>query len=151
MSRMYSRKKGTATSTRPSERKTPAWQKYKAAEVESLIVKLAKEGKTPSQIGLHLRDTYGIPDVKATVKKKVLEILKEKNITSKLPEDLTALLRRVVALQKHMLKNKQDMSALRGIQLTESKIGRIVKYYKRTNVLPATWKYDRENVQLLLK
>ncbi len=151
MARMYSGKRGVAGSTRPIERKVPSWQKYKTAEVEALILKLAKEGKTPSQIGLVLRDTYGIPDVKATTHKKILGILKEKNMASKLPEDLVALLRRVIALQKHMQANKQDMTALRGTQLTESKILRLVKYYKKTGILPATWKYERENVQLLLK
>jgi small subunit ribosomal protein S15 len=151
MSRMYSRKKGTASSTRPTERKAPAWQQYKPAEVEALIVKLAKEGKPSSQIGLFLRDAYGIPDIRASIKKKIGDVLKEKKVEQKLPEDLTALLRRVIYLQKHMEKNKQDMTALRGMQLTESKIGRLVKYYKRTHVLADAWKYDRDNVQLLLK
>jgi small subunit ribosomal protein S15 len=151
MARIYSRRKGQAGSTRPSERKAPSWQAYKGAEVESLIVKLAKEGKAPSQIGLILRDSYGIPDIKATLKKQVLQILREKGIMSKLPEDLTSLLRRIVALQKHLEKNHKDESARRGLIITESKIGRIVKYYKNSKVLPETWKYDRENVQLLLK
>ena len=151
MARIYSRRKGQAGSTRPVERKAPSWQSYKATEVEALIVKLGKEGKTPSQIGLMLRDTYGVPDVKAALKKQLLQVLKEKGVTQKLPEDLTALLRHVVALQKHILANKQDMTAGRGLIIAESKIGRIVKYYKSSKVLPATWKYDRENVQLLLK
>jgi len=151
MARMHSRKKGVAGSTRPAERKTPSWQTYKPAEVEALIEKLAKEGKPTSQIGMILRDTYGVPDVKSTLKKTVLDVLKEKKMAPKLPEDLSSLLRRVVALQKHAGKNKQDMTAKRGIQLTESKILRLIKYYKINKVLPADWKYDRTNVQLLLK
>jgi small subunit ribosomal protein S15 len=151
MARIYSRRKGQAGSTRPVERKAPSWQSYKANEVEALIVKLGKEGKAPSHIGLMLRDTYGVPDVKAALKKQVLQVLKEKGVTQKLPEDLTALLRQVVALQKHLEANKQDKTAGRGLVIAESKIGRIVKYYKSAKVLPATWKYDRENVQLLLK
>lgn len=148
---MYSRKKGAASSTRPTERKVPSWQKYKPNEIEALIVKLAKEGKQPSQIGLYLRDAYGIPDIKAALKKSITQILKEKNAAGKLPEDLTSLLRQVIALQKHMERNKQDMTAKRGLQLTESKLMRLVKYYKRSKVLPETWMYDRANVQLLLK
>jgi len=151
MARIYSRKKGKAGSTRPSERKVPSWQSYKANEVEALITKLAKEGKTSSQIGLHLRDSYGIPDVKTSTKKRILQILKEKNAAPKLPEDLTSLLRRVIALQKHLQKNHLDEAAWRGLTITESKIGRIVKYYKRSKVLPASWSYDRDNVQLILK
>ena len=151
MARVYSRKKGKAGSTRPVERKVPSWQTYKANEVEALIVKLSKEGKTPSQIGMVLRDSYGVPDIKATLKKQVLQVLKEKGISSKLPEDLTALLRRVIDLSKHLEKNHKDETAYRGLTITESKIGRIVKYYKRTKVLPEEWVYSRENVQLLLK
>ena len=79
------------------------------------------------------------------------KFLMNKNAMMKLPEDLTALLKHVVELQKHMETNKQDMSAKRGLTITESKIGRIVKYYKRSKRLPETWKYDRNNVQLLLK
>lgn len=151
MARIYSRKKGKAGSTRPSIRKTPSWQSYKPNEVEALIIKLANEGKTPSQIGLTLRDSYGIPDVKATLKKQVLQILKEKSLAGKLPEDLTSLLRRVVDLVKHIEKNHKDETARRGLIITESKIGRLAKYYKRSKVLPDSWKYERENVQLLLK
>ena len=151
MARRYSGAKGQAGSTRPTERKSPSWQSYKGTEVEALVVKLAKEGKAASMIGMILRDSYGIADIKATTKKSITQILKEKNAASKLPEDLTSLLHRVIDLTKHAEKNKQDMSAKRGLQLTESKINRLVKYYKQTKVLPVEWKYDRTNVQLLLK
>jgi len=151
MARKYSRSKGKAGSTRPAERKVPSWQTYKPAEVEALIVKLAKEGKPASQIGLVLRDSYGIPDIKAALKKSISVVLKEKNVAPKLPEDISSLLLRVIALQKHFTKNKQDMSAKRGIQLTEAKILRLVRYHKKNGGLAQTWKYDRSNVQLLLK
>jgi len=151
MARMHSRRKGKAGSNRPITREAPSWLKLQPKEIEMLIVKYAKEGKTPSQVGLHLRDSYGIPDVKAVLKKQVLQVLKEKNASPKLPEDLTSLLRRIVALQKHIEKNRLDESAYRGSVITESKIGRLVKYYKKSKVLPETWKYDRDNVQLLLK
>jgi small subunit ribosomal protein S15 len=151
MARAYSGRKGAASSTRPSVRKSPAWQKYGAEEVEALVTKLAKEGKTSSQIGMHLRDVYGIPDIKATAKKSVIKILKEKKLMPKLPEDLASQLRRIVSLTKHMEKNRQDMSAKRGIQLTEAKIFKMMKFYKSNGTLPSEWKYERENAQLLLK
>jgi len=68
MARMYSRRKGKSGSTKPTERKKKAWIKYSAKEVESLIEKLAKSGLTKSMIGLVLRDSYGIPEVKALVR-----------------------------------------------------------------------------------
>ena len=64
MARMYSRRKGKAGSKKPAKKQVPSWLRYKGKEVELLVVKLAKEGKNPSQIGLHLRDVYGIPDTK---------------------------------------------------------------------------------------
>jgi small subunit ribosomal protein S15 len=44
--------------------------------LKCLIAKFAKEGKSSSQIGLLLRDTYGIPDVKALLRKKYRKVLR---------------------------------------------------------------------------
>ena len=107
-----------------------------------LIIKLAKEGETPSKIGLHLRDVYGIPDVSLITKKSITQMLKEAKLLPDLPEDLAALIRRSVALKKHLEKNKHDKTAMRGLQLTESKIRRLTDYYKKTKKLPADWKYE---------
>jgi small subunit ribosomal protein S15 len=125
--------------------------RYKPKEIEILAVKLAKEGNKPSQIGMHLRDTYGIPDVKLATKKTITQILKEKKILDELPEDILALIRKVILLKKHLEANKQDMSALRGLQITESKIGKLVKYYKITGRLPKSWKYDPDKVRLSIE
>ncbi|RLI97487.1 MAG: 30S ribosomal protein S15, partial [Candidatus Aenigmatarchaeota archaeon] len=54
MARMYSRDRGKSGSSKPAERKMP-WVKYKKGEIEEIIVKLAKEGRDSSQIGLALR------------------------------------------------------------------------------------------------
>ncbi len=151
MARRFSRSKGKAGSTKPSKLTKPNWVRYSKEEVEMLVVKLAKEGQSPSQIGLHLRDNYGIPNVKAITKKQINQILKEKKLSSKLPEDLSSLMKRVIQLQKHIEKNHKDEVAIRGLTLTESKINSLVKYYKEKKVLPKEWKYDRANVALLLR
>jgi SSU ribosomal protein S15P len=39
----------------------PTWIQYTPDEVEQLAVELARRGFLPSQIGLILRDQYGIP------------------------------------------------------------------------------------------
>ena len=150
MARMHSRDKGNSGSTKPARKTVPSWTRYKGKEVELLVVKLGKDGKTPSQIGLILRDTYGIPDVKTLAKKKISKILEEKKLLPKLPEDLTELIRKIIGLRKHFEANKQDMSALRGIQLTESKIKRLAKYYKKTRKLPLDWKYDEKSIRLVV-
>ena len=49
-------------------------------EVESLVLKLAKSEKKSAQIGLMLRDTYGIPSVKAITGKRINQILKDNNL-----------------------------------------------------------------------
>ena len=43
------------------------------------------------------------------------------------------------------------MPTRRGLLLTESKIKRLTKYYKRIGKLPADWTYSRENIKLLLE
>jgi len=149
MARMHSGKKCKSGSKKPLERKKPTWLRYSAKEIESLVVKLAKSGKNTSEIGLILRDSYGIPDVEFLTKKRLNKILKENKLESKLPEDLKNLIRRQIAISKHLEKNKQDQTAKRGLLLTESKINRLVKYYKRNKVLPEDWKYTRETAELL--
>ncbi len=150
MARMHSRRKGKAGSKKPIRKTVPSWLRYKPKEVELLVVKLAKEGYAPSKIGLFLRDTYGIPDVKLVTKKKITQILKENNLLPELPEDLTALIKKSIALIKHLEKNHQDKTAKRGLQLTESKIKRLIKYYKKVKKLPADYKYESEKAGLLV-
>jgi small subunit ribosomal protein S15 len=148
MARMHSRKKGKSGSVRPLQKSKLTWIRYSKNEVEMIIVKLAKDGKQMSEIGSILRDTYGIPCVKTLTASTIKQILEKKNLTSEIPEDLKNLIRKLVALQKHQETNKQDMTAKRGFQLTESKIMRLVKYYKRSGELPSTWKYDPKNVAM---
>jgi len=151
MARMYSRKKGKSGSHKPFKKTLPSWIRYKPKEVEMLVIKIAKETTSPSAIGLILRDSYGVPDVKKMTGKKITQILAERNMTKKVPEDLMSLIKRSIKLRKHMDMNKQDMSALRGIQLTDSKINRLIKYYKRSGRLTSDFKYDRDQAGLLIE
>jgi len=151
MARMYSRKKGKSGSTKPLKKTKPAWMRYGSKEIEQLVVKLAKQEVKPSKIGIILRDSYGVPDVKTITKKSITKILEENKISPSLPEDLTSLIRKQIKITKHLEKNKKDMPSKRGMQLTESKIRRLVKYYKKTGKLPKEWVYDRTKADLLLK
>lgn len=150
MARMHSRAKGKSGSTKPAKPTKPVWLKYKAKEVELLIVKYAKEGLSASQIGTTLRDKYGIPSVKLVTGKSIGAILQEKNFAPEIPEDLLALMKRSVQIRKHLEQNKHDETAKRGLILTESKIGRLAKYYRKTRKLPESWKYDPEKVKVLI-
>ena len=150
MARMHSGAKGKSGSKKPADKASYSWLGYKPKEVEMLIVKMA-EGKTPSQIGLTLRDSYGIPDARKIVKKKVTKVLETKKLLKELPEDLMALIRKAVDLMKHLEANKQDVVAKRGLQLTESKIKRLVKYYKNSGRIPETWKYDPKKAGIFVE
>ncbi len=151
MARMYSRKKGKAGSKKPENPVKPSWLRYSNKEMEMLISKLAKEGKTASAIGLTLRDTYGVPSVKTALGKRVGEVLKSHGLGQEIPEDLSSLMKKLVMIKTHREKNRKDMTSLRGYQLTDSKIKRLVKYYKSTGRLPVDWKYDIERVKLLIE
>ena len=150
MARMHSRKRGKAGSTKPVKKVKPTWVEQKPKVVEALILKLAKAGHTTSEIGIMLRDAYGVPDVKAITGKKIMQILAENKLAPNLPENLTALIKRHIDLMKHIEGNKRDKTANRGAQLTESKINRLVKYYKRKGALAADWKYDKAKAKLLV-
>jgi small subunit ribosomal protein S15 len=147
---MYSRKRGKSGSTKPAERKMP-WVKYKPSEVEEIIVKLAKSGKGSAEIGLILRDQYGLPSVRDYSKSRIARILKKNGIETPLPEDMFNLMKRAVMLRNHMSKNTHDYTSKRGLALTESKIRRLAKYYKERKLLQHDWKYDPEKARLLVK
>ncbi len=56
--------KGISGSALPYKRTPPTWLKATAADVEDHVCKLAKKGLTPSQIGVQLRDSLGIAQVR---------------------------------------------------------------------------------------
>lgn len=151
MARMHSRKKGRSGSKKPLKKFQPSWSRYKPKEVELLVLKLAKDGHSTSNIGIMLRDTYGVVDVQFLTKKKITQILEEKKLLPKVPEDIKALIKKEIGLRKHLEANKHDFSSLRGLQLTISKINRLVKYYKRTKRIAMDWKYDPEKASLYIE
>ncbi len=151
MARMYARSKGKSGSNKPLQR-TSTWVKLKPAELEEIIVKLAKEGKQSAEIGLILRDQYGVPSTRDAFKKRVARTMKEHKVYNEvLPEDMYNLVRKAVNLRKHMDKNKKDYTSYRGLELTESKIRRLAKFYKREKALPEKWKWNPEKAKLWVR
>jgi small subunit ribosomal protein S15 len=104
------------------------------------VIKLAKEGNSPSMIGIILRDQYGIPLVKPVTGKSITEILKENGLAPAIPEDLDNLLKKAASLRAHLERNRGDRHNKRALQLVESKIHRLSEYYKSRGVLPRDWK-----------
>lgn len=151
MARMHSGKKGQSGSHKPIRKTKLTWIRYKKEEVEKLVIKLVKSGKNNSEIGIILRDSYGIPNVKEITNKKIGKILEENKLTPELPDDLVALIKNEIMIMKHVEQNKRDKVAKRGLQLTTSKINRLVKYYKGKGKLAKDWKYDRDKAKMLIE
>ncbi|MDQ2053534.1 MULTISPECIES: 30S ribosomal protein S15 [Halobellus] len=134
MARMHTRRRGSSGSDKPVADEPPEWSDVDAEDVEARVVELAEQGHEPSQIGLKLRDEgvkgVPIPDVKLATGKKVTTILDENDAAPELPEDLRNLMERAVRLRRHVNENQQDMQNKRALQNTESKIRRLVDYYR---------------------
>jgi len=151
MARMHAGRKGKSGSTHPMREKHPEWSALNPREVESHVMELAKSGKSTSEIGLILRDQYAVPDVKVATGKKISKILEENNIRSEIPEDLRNLMSTALQLKKHLEVHKKDLKNKRNLQLTESKIRRLTKYYQSQNRLPKGWKYSPEQAKLMFE
>lgn len=150
MARMYSRKKGKSGSKKPMVKKA-SWIKYKPQEIEEIIVKLAKQGSSSAKIGLVLRDQYGIPSTRMITKERISNVMKKHDAYPEVPEDLFNLIKRAVDLRGHMEKNNKDYISKRGLELTESRIRRLAKYYKGKSLLPKDWKWNPEKAKLMVK
>ncbi len=140
MARLYSGKRGSSGSTRPVSRRPPGWFKYEPEEVESLILKLAKEGNSPSMTGQLLRDRHGIPLASQVIGRR-LESAITPEFRLKVPEDLEVLVRRANNMRRHLERNRKDYPNKRALALVESKIHRLAKFYRELGRLPNDWEY----------
>ena len=146
---MPKQEKGRSHSVRPVSKRPPPWCKYEAEEVEALVIKLAREGNTPSRIGTILRDQHGIPLTKSLTGKTVSGILAEAELAPSVPEDLEMLLKKASRLSTHMERNKMDLVNKRALQIIEAKIHKLSKYYRREGVLPSDWKYTPKAASII--
>ncbi|AHF99080.1 30S ribosomal protein S15 [Halostagnicola larsenii XH-48] len=147
MARMHTRRRGSSGSDKPAADEPPEWSDVDSDQIEERVVELAEQGYDPSQIGIKLRDEgvtgTPIPDVKLATGKKLTEILEENDAKSELPEDLRSLMQRAIRLREHVQENPQDYQNKRALQNTESKVRRLVDYYRGKEVEPEfTYSYD---------
>jgi small subunit ribosomal protein S15 len=148
MARIHVHTHGKSHSTRPTSKGPAPWLSQNRDQISALVVELATEGLSPSEIGLRLRDAHGIPLVKHILGKSVTSILTENNIKSDMPEDLDKLVRKALGLQKHLRVHNSDHRNVRSLELIESKIHRLTRYYKREGRIPKNWKYAAVIAQL---
>ena len=84
----------------------------KPAELENKVVELAREGKSPAEIGMILRDKFGIPKTKM-FGKRISQILKENGVKIKGEKEITD--ENIAHLKEHIAKNKKDYPAARSL------------------------------------
>lgn len=131
---MHTRRRGSSDSDKPVADEPPEWSDVDSDAIEQRVVELAAEGYSPSEIGVELRDQgvqgVPVPDVKLATGKKVTEILEEEGEEPEIPEDLRNLMERAVRLNEHVSENPTDYQNKRALQNTESKIRRLINYYR---------------------
>ncbi|KAL3649463.1 ribosomal 40S subunit protein S13 [Castilleja foliolosa] len=146
----YAQPRGISASALPYKRTPPSWLKITSQDVEENICKFAKKGLTPSQIGVILRDSHGIAQVKSVTGSKILRILKAHGLAPEIPEDLYHLIKKAVAIRKHLERNRKDKDSKFRLILVESRIHRLARYYKKTKKLPPVWKYESTTASTLV-
>ncbi len=98
------------SSTESAEK--PGWTKPKLVEIEKIVIDLAKQGNSPSKIGIILRDKYSVLKTKI-LGKKITKILKDNNIKYLTEKDLTE--KKIEKLKLHIAKHKQDYTSSRSL------------------------------------
>lgn len=116
-----------AKKTMESRYPKPVWLKLSEEELKKIIATLAEKYQ-PAQIGLILRDQYGVPTTKV-YGKKISAYLKEigkndffevKNIEVK-----------VEKIKEHMKKNVTDKKAKHKFQKANSRLNALRKYFSK--------------------
>ena len=148
MARIHVHTHGKSHSIRPTSKSSAPWIDQGQVQISSLVLEMSKDGMSPSEIGLKLRDEHAIPLAKPIIGKSITEVLADNNIKTSMPEDLDHLVGKAIGLQKHLRVHNSDHRNVRSLELVEAKIHRLSKYYKRVGKLPQNWKYAAVIAQL---
>lgn len=148
MSRIHSGRKGRAGSHRPFPLTKPEWVTVTGEEMVSQAVQLSKGGRSAAQVGQVLRDSYGVPSARAISGKRLGVLLAEQGVRPEIPDDLEAMLKRVVHLQRHLQGHPADLANRRGLNLLESRIRRLARYYRQRRRIPESWRYSSAGAAL---
>ncbi len=108
-------------------------------ELKEKILSLRKQGLSKALIGQKLRDEEGVPSIKRILGRSLKQVLIEEGEKETVPEDLANLLNRKRKIQEHLEQHPKDNDSKKGLIRTDSKIRRLIKYYKREGLLPENW------------
>src|SRR3989338_8360775 len=103
----------------------PVWVKIKEPELKEIIAELAKK-HSPSQIGIILRDQYGIPTTKV-LGKKLKDYLKELGI--EINENLENAKKKVDRMKEYLKNNITDKKAKHSLQKAQSRLNITRRYF----------------------
>ena len=110
----------------------PAWLKMSEKDLKRVIAELAKKYEQPAQIGLVLRDQYGVPSTKV-FGKKLAEYLEEVGVKAKGVEYRNAQ-KKVEMIKKHLEKNVTDRRTKHKLQKAQSRVNVLKRYFaKKSN------------------
>ena len=151
MARMHSKGKGTSGSSKPNNNTAPSWSESDKETVEELILKYANEGHSSAKIGSLLRDMHAVPDVRLVMGERISQTLSRNNLDSTYPEDMMNLMRKALSLIDHLSSNKKDLHNRRQLELCESRLRRLAKYYVGTGRISSTWTYKRDQLRLMVE
>ena len=151
MARMHSKGKGTSGSSKPNNDTAPSWSESDNGTVEELILKYANEGHSSAKIGTLLRDMHAVPDVRLVMGERISQTLSRNNLDSTYPEDMMNLMRKALSLIDHLSSNKKDLHNRRQLELCESRLRRLAKYYVGTGRISSTWSYKRDQLRLMVE
>jgi small subunit ribosomal protein S15 len=151
MARMHSKGKGTSGSSKPNNDTAPSWSESDKGAVEELIIKYANEGHSSAKIGTLLRDMHAVPDVRLVMGERISKTLSRNNLESTYPEDMMNLMRKALSLIDHLSSNKKDLHNRRQLELCESRLRRLAKYYVGTGRISSTWTYKRDQLRLMVE
>jgi small subunit ribosomal protein S15 len=147
---MHSPGRGKSGSTKPNVDSAPEWSNTDEKAVTELILSLSGDGHGAAAIGLILRDKHAVPDVRLVLGKRISQVLAENDITPKFPDDLMSLMRRALRLIEHLDANRKDLHNRRQLELTESKLRRLARYYQSKGKMSSDWAYKREQLHLMV-
>ena len=140
MGRMHSSGKGRSSSFKPFTTTIPTYMEGTIPEIKSAIIALAKKNQPAARIGATVRDLYGVGNVRDVLGCDLVEFLKKNNCAPAIPSDLECLVTRANAIRKHLSTYKKDNDAKYRLILINSRLHRLVRYYKEKSVLPGNWK-----------
>ena len=103
----------------------PTWVKMKEPELKKVIAELAQK-HSPSQVGIILRDQYGVPTTRV-YGKKLKSYLEELGINRN--EDVENAEKKITRIKEHLKQNITDKKSKHKLQKAQSRLNIVQKYF----------------------